>query len=352
MMSAGNSLPVMERAVDASIGFPEKSNPTPYGDGQLPEHRAADVLDRPAPRLNLLQIYFDSSKAPLLKREQEIDLAKRIEAGLMARFVVDQAGVQAPETFSPQRLGDLEYIAADGMRAKNVMIESNLRLVVKLAKMYEGKGLDLLDLIQEGNAGLIRAVEKFDHAKGYKLSTYATTWIHKFMSTAIAEQASTIYLPRRNWEDINRLGNIRRQLTQERYGESPSEAAVAKAMGLTVQQVRELDEQKELAMPTLLETPVGTGEDGVTLGDLIALRPDGPAPSANPLAAARVEAMLATLTESEGHVLRLLHGIGTVEHTPEEIGVMFKLSPRTVEKHARAARQKLLALGYEYGQAA
>jgi RNA polymerase primary sigma factor len=160
-------------------------------------------------------------KVPLLNAEEEVDLAKRIEAGLFAEELLATRG-----PFKDRRQGDYEWIAEDGQRAKNHLLEANLRLVVSLAKRYTGRGMLFLDLIQEGNLGLIRAVEKFDYTKGYKFSTYATWWIRQAITRAMADQARTIRIPVHMVEVINKLARVQRQILQD-LGREPTPEELA-----------------------------------------------------------------------------------------------------------------------------
>ena len=200
-------------------------------------------------------------KVPLLNAEQEVELAKRIEAGLFAEEKLAEGGRSLP----PDVRGDLEWIAEDGRRAKNHLLEANLRLVVSLAKRYTGRGMLFLDLIQEGNLGLIRAVEKFDYTKGYKFSTYATWWIRQAITRAMADQARTIRIPVHMVEVINKLARVQRQMLQD-LGREPTPEGLAAELDMTPEKVIEV--QKYGREPISLHTPLG--EDGDSeFGDLI-----------------------------------------------------------------------------------
>ena len=209
-------------------------------------------------------------KVPLLTAEQEVELAKRIEAGLYAaeKLKADdelKAAGKKKGALAPQMRTDLQWIVNDGQRAKNHLLEANLRLVVSLAKRYTGRGMLFLDLIQEGNLGLIRAVEKFDYTKGYKFSTYATWWIRQAITRAMADQARTIRIPVHMVEVINKLARVQRQMLQE-LGREPTPEELAKEMDLTPEKVIEV--QKYGREPISLDTPLG--EEGDTqFGDLI-----------------------------------------------------------------------------------
>ncbi|HEU4524977.1 MAG TPA: RNA polymerase sigma factor, partial [Gemmatimonadales bacterium] len=199
-------------------------------------------------------------KVPLLNAEMEVELAKRIEAGLFSEEKLAKGG-----KISAKLLEELEWIADDGKRAKNHLLEANLRLVVSLAKRYTGRGMLFLDLIQEGNLGLIRAVEKFDYTKGYKFSTYATWWIRQAITRAMADQARTIRIPVHMVEVINKLARVQRQMLQD-LGREPTPEELAKELDMTPEKVVEV--QKYGREPISLHTPLG--EDGDSeFGDLI-----------------------------------------------------------------------------------
>ncbi|HYS32816.1 MAG TPA: RNA polymerase sigma factor, partial [Streptosporangiaceae bacterium] len=241
-------------------------------------------------------------KVPLLNAEQEVELAKRIEAGLFAEEKLADGGRAMPHDVR----GDLEWIAEDGRRAKNHLLEANLRLVVSLAKRYTGRGMLFLDLIQEGNLGLIRAVEKFDYTKGYKFSTYATWWIRQAITRAMADQARTIRIPVHMVEVINKLARVQRQMLQD-LGREPTPEELAAELDMTPEKVIEV--QKYGREPISLHTPLG--EDGDSeFGDLIedseAIQP-GEAVSFT-LLQEQLHSVLDTLSEREAGVVSMRFG--------------------------------------------
>ncbi|HLU55929.1 MAG TPA: sigma-70 family RNA polymerase sigma factor [Pseudonocardia sp.] len=284
---------------------------------------------------DLVRAYLDEiATVPLLTAEQEVDLAKRIEAGLYAAELLHG---RAPERVSASR-ADLEAIARDGARAKEHMIRANLRLVVAAAKKRRHSGLGLLDLIQEGNLGLIHAVEKFDYTKGYKFSTYAMWWIRQAMQRGEADSARTIRLPHKVLDELSRLNRHERALVLRLHRE-PTDEELAEAAELPVERVTEL---RQAARTTVsLDTPVG--EDGDTsLGDLIGeVRPD---PDADERAAviSHVHEMLATLPPIEGRILAFRHGLHDGHrHTLQETAAHVGLDREQVRRLEQQALDRL-----------
>lgn len=262
-------------------------------------------------------------KVPLLNAAEEIDLAMKIEAGVAASEELDKAedeGIEL-ERREKRRLGRIEQV---GLDAKQQLIEANLRLVVSIAKRYVGRGMLFLDLIQEGNLGLIRAVEKFDYTKGFKFSTYATWWIRQAITRAIADQARTIRIPVHMVETINKLVRIQRQLLQE-LGREPTPEEIGKEMGLPAERVREI--QKISQEPVSLETPIGEEEDS-QLGDFIeddaaVVPPDAASFS---MLQEQLSKVLDGLAERERKVIALRFGLEdghprTLEEVGREFGV-------------------------------
>ena len=222
-------------------------------------------LDEEAPTTDLVRLYLtDIGKVALLNAEQEVELSKRIEAGVYAQELLRRAA-DGEEKIAKKRRDALQLVAIDGERAKRHLLEANLRLVVSLAKRYQGKGLTLLDLVQEGNIGLVRAVEKFDYAKGYKFSTYATWWIRQALQRAIADQGRTIRVPVHMVEQINKAVRMRRHLDQE-LGRPPTYEEIAEGLGSTPEKVEEILGYGQDTIS--LESPVGDTGD-TQLGDLI-----------------------------------------------------------------------------------
>jgi RNA polymerase primary sigma factor len=270
------------------------------------------ATDSPA-AVDPVRAYLQSiGKVALLTAAEEVDLAKRIEVGLFAAQRLDHPS----DDPIPRR--DLQWLARDGDRARTRLLEANLRLVVSVAKRYSGRGMAFLDLIQEGNIGLIRAVEKFDYAKGYKFSTYATWWIRQAISRAMADKRRTIRLPAHVAEAVTKLERQRRVLLVQ-LGREPTAADLAADLGITAEQVVEL--QRLAREPVSLDDTVGA-DGSASIGDLIE---DTAAVVAADAAIAvllhdEIGAVLATLTEREASIVRLRFGLtGGRPHTLDEI---------------------------------
>ncbi|MEU6124100.1 sigma-70 family RNA polymerase sigma factor [Streptomyces sp. NPDC047123] len=312
---------------------------------EAPEALEPEILDVPVPRgradtggpsSDLFRQYLrEIGRIPLLTAAEEVELARAVEAGL---FAEEKLG-NTPDLDSQLGL-DLDKLVVLGRMAKRRLIEANLRLVVSVAKRYVGRGLTMLDLVQEGNLGLIRAVEKFDYARGYKFSTYATWWIRQAMSRALADQARTIRVPVHVVELINRVVRVQRRMLQER-GYEPTPEEVAAHLDLPHERVSEV---LRLAQePVSLHAPVGE-EDDVALGDLIE---DGDATSPVESAAflllrEHLEAVLSTLGERERKVVQLRYGLADGRpRTLEEIGRIFGVTRERIRQIESKTLNKL-----------
>jgi len=278
-------------------------------------------------------------KVALLNAEEEVDLAKRIEAGLYSVERVRQSA-EAAEKVTTQMRRDLSWIRRDGERAKNHLLEANLRLVVSLAKRYTGRGMAFLDLIQEGNLGLIRAVEKFDYTKGYKFSTYATWWIRQAITRAMADQARTIRIPVHMVEVINKLGRIQRELLQD-LGREPTPEELAKEMDITPDKVLEI--QQYAREPISLDQTIGDEGDS-QLGDFIEDSEAVVAVDAVSftLLQDQLQAVLQTLSEREAGVVRLRFGLTDGQpRTLDEIGQVYGVTRERIRQIESKTMSKL-----------
>jgi RNA polymerase primary sigma factor len=303
-----------------------------------------DDVSRRAPTSDLVRIYLrEIGRVPLLTAEEEVELAKSIEAGLFAEEKVARAAIIT----SGERT-DLELLARDGVRAKQRLIEANLRLVVSIAKRYVGRGMLFLDLIQEGNLGLIRAVEKFDYTKGYKFSTYATWWIRQAITRAIADQARTIRIPVHMVETINKLVRVQRQLHQD-LGREPAPEEIGAEMGLSPERVIEI--QRIAQEPVSLQSPIG--EEDSDLGDFIE-----DADAVVPIEAAafillqdQLNGILGSLSDREQRIIQLRFGLTdghprTLEEVGREFGVtrerIRQIESKTLAKLRHPTRAQML----------
>ncbi len=274
-------------------------------------------------------------KVPLLNAEEEVELAKRIEAGLFAEELLATRG-----PFKDRRQGDYEWIAEDGQRAKNHLLEANLRLVVSLAKRYTGRGMLFLDLIQEGNLGLIRAVEKFDYTKGYKFSTYATWWIRQAITRAMADQARTIRIPVHMVEVINKLARVQRQMLQD-LGREPTPEELARELDMTPEKVVEV--QKYGREPISLHTPLGEEGDS-EFGDLIEdSEAIVPADAVSfTLLQEQLDSVLDTLSERESGVVKMRFGLTDGQpKTLDEIGKVYGVTRERIRQIESKTMSKL-----------
>ena len=300
---------------------------------------AAVAASRADPRdtssVDPVRMYLrEIGRVPLLTAQDEVDLARRVEAGVFAADKLARGGLP------PDLRADLEAIERDGHTAMRRLVEANLRLVVSIAKRYVGRGLLLLDLIQEGNLGLIRAVEKFDYTKGFKFSTYATWWIRQAVTRAVADQARTIRIPVHMVEVINKCGRIERQLLAE-LGREPTDAEIARAADLPVERVAEV--RKLAQEPISLHTPVGEESDS-SLGDFIE-----DSDAVVPLDAAsfvlmqeQLSAVLLSLNEREKRVIQLRFGLTDGHaHTLEEVGQEFGVTRERIRQIEAKTLSKL-----------
>ena len=300
--------------------------------------RESEDLDAQGPSADLVRVYLNGiGRTALLTAEQEVDLAKRIEAGVFAAHKLESA-----KRLTPQRRIDLKMIVRDGSRARNHLLVANLRLVVSLAKRYTGRGMPLLDLIQEGNLGLIRAVEKFDYTKGFKFSTYATWWIRQAISRGMADQGRTIRLPVHLVEQVNKLSRLKRELHQQ-LGRDATMAELAAESGIPEEKIADLlDHARD---PVSLDMPVGSDEEA-PLGDFIE---DSESTSAEAAVVAGfmhddINKVLRTLDEREQTVVRLRYGLDDGRpRTLDEIGRVFGISRERVRQIERDSMAKLRA---------
>jgi RNA polymerase sigma factor (sigma-70 family) len=307
------------QVVDDLTEAPERPEPAPMSSSSDP----------------IRQYLNEIGRTELLTAEEEVDLAKRYQAGLAAKVFRSDGAAR-----SAKRRALLAQIERDGVRAKDHMIRANLRLVVSNARKFRGRGLDLLSLTQEGNLGLIRAVEKFDHTKGYKFSTYATWWIRQALQRGLADKARTVRLPAHVFETLGKIRFVELDLLQV-LGREPTDEEVASELGVTVERLREIRQAAQDV--SSLDTPVG--EDGdATLGDLVADEEAiDPASSAtNVLTQGEIGQVLAALDARERAVLMWRFGMmDGQEHTLEEIGEHFGLTRERIRQIEKKTLTKL-----------
>jgi len=331
-----------EREPAVGPGEPLVSGADGDDDEDLPAARGAAAASASADPVKdyLKQI----GKVPLLNARQEVELAKRIEAGLFAEEKLAEGNgmLRADQSI------ELELVVEDGRRAKDHLVEANLRLVVSLARRYTGRGMLFLDLIQEGNLGLIRAVEKFDYTKGYKFSTYATWWIRQAITRAIADQARTIRIPVHMVETINKMARIQRQMHQD-LGREATPEEIAAEMGLPVERVAEI--QRIAQEPVSLQSPIG--EEDSDLGDFIE-----DADAVVPIEAAafvmlqeQLDCVLDSLSVREQRIIHLRFGLTdghprTLEEVGQEFGVtrerIRQIESKTLAKLRHPSRAQML----------
>ncbi|MEJ2860313.1 sigma-70 family RNA polymerase sigma factor [Actinomycetospora flava] len=311
--------------------------PQTGSEAALPSVPAESDLDAQGPAADLVRVYLNGiGKTALLTAADEVELAKRIEAGVYAAHLLEESG----QDLEQQRAADLRAVARDGRRARAHLLEANLRLVVSLAKRYTGRGMPLLDLIQEGNLGLIRAVEKFDYTKGFKFSTYATWWIRQAITRGMADQARTIRLPVHLVEQVNKLARIKRDLHQT-LGREATNEELAEESGLTPEKVADLlDHSRD---PVSLDMPVGSEEEA-PLGDFIedAEATDAESTVISGLLHDDMRRVIATLDDREQNVIRLRYGLDDGQpRTLDQIGRQFGLSRERVRQIEREVMVKL-----------
>ncbi|MBM7367705.1 sigma-70 family RNA polymerase sigma factor [Gordonia hydrophobica] len=293
-------------------------------------------LDAQSPSADLVRVYLNGiGRTALLNAEQEVDLSKAIEAGLYAKHLL-----ATKKRLSPAKKRDYAILVRQGEQARAHLLEANLRLVVSLAKRYTGRGMPLLDLIQEGNLGLIRAVEKFDYTKGFKFSTYATWWIRQAISRGMADQSRTIRLPVHLVEQVNKIARIRRELHQQ-LGREATDEELALESGIPAAKIADLmDHSRD---PVSLDMPVGNDEEA-PLGDFIE---DAEATSAETVVIANllhsdIRKVLATLDEREMQVITMRFGLDDGQpRTLDQIGRAFGLSRERVRQIEREVMSKL-----------
>ncbi len=324
---------------DESIREESEAAAEPAPDADEERVRARREVDQAlkAPTNDPVRMYLkEIGRVALLTAQEEVSLAKRIEAGVQASDRLEK-GISK---LSDEQLRELKSLQNDGAMAKLHLVEANLRLVVSIAKRYVGRGMAFLDLIQEGNLGLIRAVEKFDHEKGFKFSTYATWWIRQAITRAIADQARTIRIPVHMVETINKLARIQRQLLQD-LGREPTAEEISEQMELPPEKVREI--QKISQEPVSLETPIGEEEDS-NLGDFIE-----DSEAVVPLERAsfkllqeQLESVLHTLSDREKDVIRLRFGLVDGQpRTLEEVGKKFGVTRERIRQIESKTLSKL-----------
>jgi RNA polymerase primary sigma factor len=311
---------------------------TRISDREVGENTVVDHhdLDAQGPAADLVRVYLNGiGKTALLTAEEEVELAKRIEAGVFAQHVLDTA-----KRLTPTRRDEMGELVRDGRRAKDHLLKANLRLVVSLAKRYTGRGMPLLDLIQEGNLGLIRAVEKFDYTKGFKFSTYATWWIRQAITRAMADPARTIRIPVHMVEVINKLARVQRQMLQD-LGREPTPEELSRELDMTPEKVVEV--QKYGREPISLHTPLG--EDGDSeFGDLIEdSEAVVPADAVSfTLLQEQLHSVLDTLSEREAGVVSMRFGLSDGQpKTLDEIGKVYGVTRERIRQIESKTMSKL-----------
>ena len=307
----------------------------------------AKTNDREIEGRDSVGLYLDEiARTPLLDAATEVELARTIEAGLMAQHLLDTGRVGRRKGGAPMSAtqAELEWLAEEGQRAMDTFVSANLRLVVSIARKYGRSQMPMLDLIQEGNTGLIRAVEKFDYAKGYKFSTYATWWVRQAITRGVAQQARVVRLPVHVVEELNQVGNARRMM-EKTLGREPDPAEIAAELGMDVDRV--IDLMSWGRDHVSLDTPID--EDGDTsLGDLIA-QESAPGPDAGFIdveSRERLDALVSQLDPRSADIVRARYGLSDGrQHKLADIGVRHGISAERVRQLEREALQKLRRLG-------
>ena len=337
LAAAAGTVPVAEDEDDDE----DDETPKPPSDDDDEDDKPIAAEGEVGISTDLVRAYLkEIGKVPLLTAELEVELAQRIEAGLFAAEKVRLADAGEAPKLSAALRRDLEWLVQDGGKAKRHLLEANLRLVVSIAKRYLGRGMLFLDLIQEGNLGLIRAVEKFDYTKGYKFSTYATWWIRQAITRAMADQARTIRIPVHMVEVINKLGRIQRELLQD-LGREPTPEELAKELDMTPEKVVEI--QGYAREPVSLETTIGDDQDS-SLGDFIE---DADAPIAAEVVSyglmqEQLGEVLRTLTDREAAVVKMRFGLVDGQpRTLDEIGREFGLTRERIRQIESKTLSKL-----------
>lgn len=309
---------------------------TDDADGDRPQDKGRRRGNNENPSADLVRVYLNGiGKTALLTAADEVELSKRIEAGLYAEHLLDNS-----DKLTRARKRDLKILAREGRAARTHLLEANLRLVVSLAKRYTGRGMPLLDLIQEGNLGLIRAMEKFDYAKGFKFSTYATWWIRQAITRGMADQSRTIRLPVHLVEQVNKLSRIKREMYQH-LGREATNEELAEESGIDESKIETL--LKQSRDPVSLDMPVGSDEEA-PLGDFIedSDSADAEAAVVASLRHSDVRAVLDTLEEREQDVIKLRYGLDDgMPRTLDQIGRSFGLSRERVRQIEREVMAKL-----------
>lgn len=312
------------------------ANPTGAGGEEKNEDKGRRRGNNENPSADLVRVYLNGiGKTALLSADDEVELSQRIEVGLYSEHLL-----KTSDSLTRAKKRDLKILAREGKAARSHLLEANLRLVVSLAKRYTGRGMPLLDLIQEGNLGLIRAMEKFDYTKGFKFSTYATWWIRQAITRGMADQSRTIRLPVHLVEQVNKLSRIKREMYQQ-LGREATNEELAEESGIEEAKIEML--LKQSRAPVSLDMPVGSDEEA-PLGDFIedSEAADSESAVVASLRHSDVRAVLGTLEEREQDVIKLRYGLDDgMPRTLDQIGKRFGLSRERVRQIEREVMAKL-----------